>query len=662
MSRYLIVLLSMAGIALSLPAFAGTSKLRIYRGSLAAEDSKESHKSLEKGDLLLVSVAPSTEIDFEVTDAEGRRVDGVSIEHVGATKKYVFVVERSSRHSLILRNQSGDEATRYQLGMELVSQNQSPEERLERVLSHWHSSADPGGAVTVARQATPVFAGAFGRADVELGVDATNSTVFDTASLAKHVTGLAVAMLARGGRLSLDDDIRKYVPEVPDFGETITVRHLLHHTSGLRDFPGLMLLGDWHEYDVITLEQVIALVEQQKELNFSPGTEYTYSNTGYSLLAEMIRRVTGQTLAEWAKDNLFSPLGMQDTRFLSDINEVVQKRADGYSLVNPREMIRQPNNLVAMGSSSFLTTAADMGHWLANFDSMEVGGEAIRDLMTVRGRSHDGNDIGYGLGMGHGDHRGLRRLEHGGSSGGFRSHLLRFPDQQFSVCVMSNQGNFDPASFAYLVAKVYLGDTLGEESAAPTRAKKKGPTSTNGIEIDAATLDTYVGSYEIQPGEVVQVSREDDRLFLRPKGHPEAPPIVAKPLSRTRFTGPPNGSIEFVVNEDGKVTKGLIRDGERIIFEAKRLDDPKEQVKLANYAGTYFSPELKATYELDVVDDELIARQPKRNRRLSWVKGDDFGTNDGIHISFIRSGQWITGFRATTGPRVRNVRFVKAAK
>ena len=662
MSRLLIVSMSVLVIALSLPAIAGTNKPRTYRGSLAAEDSKESHKSLEKGDLLLVSVSPSTEMGFEMSDAMGRRVDGVSIEHVGATKKYVFAVERTSKHSLVLRNRSGNETSRYQLGMELLSKSQSLEERLGRVLAHWHSSADPGGAVTVTRQATPVFSGAFGSADVELGVDATKSTVFDTASLAKHVTGLAVAMLARDGRFSLDDDIRKHVPEVPDFGETIRVRHLLHHTSGLRDFPGLMLLGDWHDYDVITLEQVIALVEQQKELNFSPGTEYTYSNTGYSLLAEMIQRVTGQTLAEWAKDNLFSPLGMHDSRFLSDINEVVPKRANGYSLVNPREMIRQPNNLVAMGSSSFLTTAEDMGLWLANFDSMKVGGDAVGDLMTVRGRSNDGDELGYGLGIGHGNYRGLRRLEHGGSSGGFRSHFLRFPDQQFSVCVMSNQGNFDPASFAYLIAKLYLGETLKEESAAPVQAKEKSSPRRKDIEIDTATLDTYVGSYEIQPGEVVQVSREGESLFLRPKGHPEAPPIHAKPLSRTRFTGPPNGSIEFVANASGRVTKGLIRNGDTIIFEAKRLDDPKEEVNLANYVGTYFSPELKATYELDVVNGDLLARHPKRTRVLSWIKDDDFGTKDGVNVSFVRSGRRITGFRATTGPRVRNVRFVKATK
>ncbi len=379
MSRSFFVLLAALGIACSSPAFAGTSKPRTYRGRIAAGDTKESHKTLERGDMLLVSVSPSTRIDFAVNDADGRSVEGVSFEHVDTTKKYVVVAENSAEHSLVLRSRNGNNGARYTLGVEVVSVNQKPEERLKRVLRHLHSSADPGGAVSVAFQGIPAFAGAFGSADVEQRVDATEATVFDTASLAKHVTGIAVAMLAREGQLALDDDIRTHVPEVPDFGETITVRHLLHHTSGLRDFPGLMLLGDWHDYDVISLEQVVALVGQQRELNFSPGTEYTYSNTGYSVLAEMVRRITGQTLAQWADEHLFSPLNMRTTRFLADINEVVPKRANGYSLSGPQQMIREPNNLAAMGSSSFFTTAVDMGRWLANLDSPKVGADAIRD-------------------------------------------------------------------------------------------------------------------------------------------------------------------------------------------------------------------------------------------------------------------------------------------
>lgn len=662
MNRRLCIFLAALSLTSSMSVFAAPDKPRTYRGRMAAADEKESHKALARGDLLLVSVSPSTDVEFQVRDADGHGVEGISFEHAGATKKYVFAAETSSNHSLVLQNRQDRREIRYTLRLEIVAATEPAERKLQRVLAHSHSSADPGAAVTVAQNGKLAFSGAFGSADVEQGVDVSKATVFDTASVAKHVTGVAVAMLVREGRLSLDDDIRKYVAEVPDFGETITVRNLLHHTSGLRDFPGLMLLGEWHDYDVISLEQIVSLVSRQQDLNFPPGTEYTYSNTGYSLLAVMIQRITGQTLAEWAKAQWFLPLGMNDTRFLSEINEVIPRRANGYSLTDQRELLREPNNLAAMGSSSFLTTAEDMGRWLVNFDSLQVGGDAIRDLMTVRGRNSNGADLGYGLGLGHGEYRGLRRLEHGGSSGGFRSHLLHFPDERLSVCVMGNQANFDAAAWAYLAAKVYLGDKLPRERNERPSVPRNEGGKTKDLKIDIPTLDTYVGSYEIQPGEVIEVSREGNGLRLRPKGHPEAPPIVAKPMSRTRFTGPPNGSIEFVANEHGKVTKGLIRNGETIIFEAKRLEDPRRAVDLNLYAGTYFSPELQATYRLAVIEGALVARQMKRTRRLSWIHGDDFGTDDGLNISFGRSGGRIAEFRVTTGPRVRDVRFIKTRK
>ncbi len=634
---------------------------KVYHGHITPDRPKRSTKSLQQDDLLLVSVSPSNSAGFQVVDSNQAALDAVSFEHLGAKKKYVFLAEHPGKYELILHSLPGQEKASYELTVEHVSGSATANERLKRVLGHWHSPANPGGALTVTRNGQAEFIGTFGAACVEQGTLATESTVFDTASLAKHVTGLAIAMLAREGKLSLEDDIRKHIPEVPDFGNPITVEHLLHHTSGLRDFPGLMLLGDWHDHDVITLDQVVRLVGNQQELNFPPGTEFTYSNTGYSLLAEMVHRVTGKTLADWTKENLFIPLGMQNTRFLTGVNEVVPERANGYSLVDPTQMIRQPNSLAAMGSSSFLTTARDMSLWMANFDSMKVGGENIRDLMTQRGRTGGGENLGYGFGIGHGEYRSLRHVEHGGSSGGFRSHLLRFPQQRFSVAVLSNQGNFDPASLAYLAAKLYLNDQLDDKvtkrpSVKPTKKEEPGD-----LKIDIATLDTYVGSYEIQPGEVIEVSREGDGLVLRPKGHPEAPPIIAKPLSRTRFTGPPNGSIEFVAGKSGKITKGLIRNGETIITEAKRLDQPKKTVDLRTYEGKYFCPELSCICKLVVDDNQLVAQQPKRTRHLSQISGDNFGTDDGFNFEFVRDGTTIREFRASTGPRVRQVRFVKVS-
>ena len=628
------------------------------RGTLAAGEIWSSTHRLEAGDLFLVSVHPISRVQIDLKGPDGIRLAGVSFEHQGSIKRYVFAARLDGKHQLNVQPRSNVESARYKVRSEIVSHRETPKERLKRLLALWHSPSNPGGTVAVAHNGAAAFVGAFGSANVEVKTDAESQTVFDTASLAKHVTAVCVALLAHSGELSLEDDIRKHIPEVPWFGKTITLRHLLHHTSGLRDFPGLMVLGDWHDYDVITLPQVLELVRKQTALNFEPGSDFSYSNTGYSLLAETVSRVTDQPLSRWAEENLFRPLGMKSSLFLQDVQQIVPHRAQAYSVSASGKLRGEPNNLVAMGSSSFLTTGADVARWLVNLDTKTTAGKAIEDLLTVRGQLASGKSLDYGLGIAHGSYGGAPSLEHGGSSGGFRSHLLHLPNQRFSVAVLSNQGNFDPASLARFVARLYLGEELRDESK-PRSGHLSKDEKPDAVSVDRETLDRYAGAYEIRPGEIIEVSREDDHLALRPKGHPDVPPIVARALSRTRFTGPPNGSIEFVLDATGRVVKGIIRNGEQVVGEAKRLTGSDEAAPdLHSYEAEYVSPELGAVHELLVRDGKLVARSAKRTRRLSFVAADKFLSGDGVAIEFVRNRDGkITGFKATLHTRVRNVRF-----
>ena len=626
-------------------------------GVLAAGETWSSTPRLKTGDLLLVSIDPISKVQLILRGPDDTRLKGVSFEHAGWIKRYAFAARLDGKHRLEIRPRSNVESTRYRVRSEVVSHQKIPKERLERLLTFWHSSSNPGGTVAVTHNGETAFVGSFGSANLEARTDVRPDTVLDTASLAKHVTAVCIATLANSEKLSLDDDVRKYLPEVPQFGKTITLRHLLYHTSGLRDFLGLMVLGNWHDYDIVTLPQVLELVRKQTALNFEPGSEFSYSNTGYSLLAEVISRVTGQPLSEWAEENLFQPLGMKNSLFLENFQQIVPRRSQAYTLLASGHLRGEPNNLVAMGSSSFLTTGEDVARWLVNLDTKTTAGKAIEELLTVHGRLASGKSLDYGLGIAHGHHGGSPSLEHSGSFGGFRSHLMHLPKQRFSVAVLSNQGNFDPASLTRFVARLFVGEEL-QDKPRSTRETTPLEAAPDAVAIDRETLDTYVGAYEIQPGEIIEVTRKDDHLELRPKGHP-VPPIIAKALSRTRFTGPPNGSIEFVADAAGNVVKGVIRNGDQVVGEAKRLKgSDKAAPDLQTYEAQYLSHELGAVHELLVQNGKLIAKSAKRTRQLSFVADDKFLSDDGIDIEFVRNSDGkIVGFEATLHPRVRNVLF-----
>ena len=257
------------------------------------------------------------------------------------------------------------------------------------------------------------------------------------------------------------DDIRKHLPFVPDFGKIITIRHLIHHTSGLRDWVELLAIAGWRMDDVITFKHILKMVRHQKELNFEPGAEHLYSNTGYNLLAEIVEKVTGQSFREWTDANIFKPLGMTNTHFHDDHEMIVKNRAYSYMPNEDGGFKNVVNNLTAPGSSSLYTTVEDLGLWMLNFDDgRRVGGEAVIKQMHQQGVLNNGGGISYAFGLFIGEYKGLRKVEHGGAWAGLRTHLLRFPQQQFAVVILSNLGTVDPQHLAEQVADIYLADQI----------------------------------------------------------------------------------------------------------------------------------------------------------------------------------------------------------
>lgn len=334
---------------------------------------------------------------------------------------------------------------------------QTPEQRVDSIFAQFDATS-PGCAVIAISGGRTVFSRGYGQANLEHGVPITPRSIFHVASISKQFTAMSIVLLAQDGRLSLDDDVRRHVPEVPDFGTRITIRHLLNHTSGLRDQWELLSLGGWRSDDPKSEDDILWLVSRQRELNFPPGQEYLYSNTGFTLLGTIVARVSGKSLRAFTEERIFRPLGMTSTHFHDDHTMVVPGRTAAYAQRDGRWAISIPVFDNA-GATSLFTTVEDLAKWNGNFDAPVVGGREGVALLHTRGVLNDGDTIPYALALQHGTHRGLRTVGHSGSDAGYRADFVRFPDQGFAFATLCNQP-VNAGGLNRAVAEVFLGDRM----------------------------------------------------------------------------------------------------------------------------------------------------------------------------------------------------------
>lgn len=337
-----------------------------------------------------------------------------------------------------------------------------PGKRINQLMKGLIREDGPGASIAVARDGKIIYSKGFGHANLEYDIHNTPQTIFHVASVSKQFTAFSIAMLVDQGKISLDDDIRIYLPEIYDFGTPITIRHLIHHTSGLRDQWNLLAMAGWRLDDVITKEQILRVISRQQALNFQPGEEFVYCNTGYTLLAEIVSRVSGKSFPQWTKENIFTPLAMGSTLFYDDHEKVVTKRAYSY-YVSDSIFKKSVLSYANAGATSLFTTVEDLSKWAINFETMEVGNRKIMDMMEQRFVLNNGDTISYAFAQDIGKYKELKSLAHSGGDAGYRSFLLRFPDQRFSVSVLSNLASFNTGSISYAIADAYLVDLLEDE-------------------------------------------------------------------------------------------------------------------------------------------------------------------------------------------------------
>ena len=405
------------------------------------------------------------------------------------------------------------------------------EAKVDQLFSEWNRSDSPGAALAIVKDGEIVYKQGYGTANLEYDIPITTRSIFDIASVSKQFAAFAIVTLSHEGKLSLDDDIRTYLPDVPDFGNTITIRYLLHHTSGLRDWvQSLVIAGDMMD-DVISFKHILKMARHQKVLNFEPGSAFLYSNTGYNLLAEIVERVTGDSFREWTDTHIFKPLGMTNSHFHDDYEMILKNRAYSYQTDENGGYKHAVNNTTALGSSSLYSTVEDLAKWILNFEDTRIGEQIVIEQMHQRGVLNNGEQIDYAFGLNIGEYRGLKTVGHSGSWRGFRSHLMRFPDQRFGVVILCNLDTFNPLSLAEKVADLYLADVLApveasesEKATEPDESIKSEPLSPERLtefEGDYYTeeLDTTYAIVMHEDGLVAQHRRHDDIVLTYANGH-----------------------------------------------------------------------------------------------------------------------------------------------
>jgi CubicO group peptidase (beta-lactamase class C family) len=528
--------------------------------------------------------------------------------------------------------------------------------RVDSLFASYDSAPSPGLAVAVVRDGKVVLRRGYGLADLEHGVKITPTTVFDVASVSKQFAGMAVAMLATEGKIKLGDDIRKYIPEMQPRATPITIDHLARHTSGLRDWPGTLAVAGWRFDDVISFDQILRMAYAQRSLNFVPGAEYLYSNTGYNLLAEMVRRVSGRPFRAFTEERIFRPLGMVQTRFVDDHTEVIPNRAFGYARADSGRWSHVPNALTALGSSSMFSSVDDLARWLINFDEMKVGGKEVLTLMRTPRPLNSGAPNPYAFGLVGGDRRGVRMYNHSGSWAAFSTFVVHFPEQKLGVVVLANSSTINAQTAAMRTADIFLDQSSPAVSAAGTMSS----TATVGpVSVPAATLREYEGLYRLGPGWYTRI-RSNGTTLTTQATREDAVPMTAR-SDREFWVEGYQGSMTFVRDTAGKVTHLEYRGR-----PAPRVEEsaPAATGSLAAYAGRYESEEL-GTYYTVVVRDSVLELHHFRHGvvPLERLRGEEFGSATwflrGVEFERDRSGR-VVGLVINGDARSRDIRFAKA--
>lgn len=522
----------------------------------------------------------------------------------------------------------------YQIGSAQLADSLS--KKVDSIFAEYDKTNSPGCALAILKDGKIIYERAYGMSNLEYNIAINPTSIFHIASISKQFTAAAIIRLSLEGKLSLNDDIRKYIPEVPDFGHPITFNNLIHHTSGIRDQWDLQGLAGWREGDLITEKDILDMLAHQKALNFLPGDEYLYCNSGFTLAGIAVKKITGVSLRDYADSVFFKPLGMMSTHFHSDHSEITPNRTSAYYKdENGKWKISIPvfDNY---GATSLFTTVEDLAKWDENFYTKKIGGDEFIKAMLFTGELNDKTSQNYASGLVIGSYKGYITEGHGGADAGYRSNLIRFPDEHFSVIVFANLANINTSSLSNKVADVFLKD-------------KSIPNPV--IKIDSNILKGWAGDYfDMNTQSTMKFDFKNEKLLV---GSTE---LV--PLNNSIFN---NRSTTYTFIGDAATTKLEVKSKGSKNQAYKKINKVNlSTFELQEYQGEFYSSELEVKYNITAKDSVLKIKIPRYDEiEVSPFTKDIF--TDGFVLRFIRNKKNIVeGFYLTTG-RVRNLYFSKSS-
>lgn len=516
--------------------------------------------------------------------------------------------------------------------------------KADEFLAQWDKKDMPGCSVGAVKDGKVVYKRAFGSANLDHDVPNTTTTLFNLASVSKPFTAMSIALLAEQGKLSLDDDLRKYVPEMPKYDETITLRHLIHHTSGIREYQALVLFGGLGRDNAYSDKDILEMLARQKNVSFNPGSRYQYSNSNYHLLGIVVGRVSGKSLREFADENIFKPLGMKNTMFADDRFEVIKNRASGY-MVGPGNSIRARSSLFDLvGGGGVLTTVEDLFLWTQNYLEPTVGTRDTIKLLTTPPTLPGGAKTNYAFGLWRVVYKGLPMLEHSGNMSGFRAKIFSFPEQKFTAIALCNNSAILPGTIADKLTDIYLEGHV--KTVPPAAAKPTAATLPPAVPLPEKEAARFVGYYASrQSGAFFKLDLEGGKLMNTGLRQAKLPLI---PIADNRFFTVDGGNkFEFVpiLAASGTIS------GMKVIWNGENHDlftpvkPPHE--RNSDYVGTYYSEEFDSNFKVAAKGSSLEVKVGEdRAPTLNPAYADVFaGPGGQLTLTFTRDDRGnISGF------------------
>jgi CubicO group peptidase (beta-lactamase class C family) len=513
--------------------------------------------------------------------------------------------------------------------------------KVDRLFAERISKSAPGAAVVVTKKGKPIFERCYGLADMEHKIAITSKTMFNLASVAKQFTAFAILLLEKDGKIGLDDDVHKHLPDLPRYSKPVTIRNLLNHTSGIWEYYSTMVYYCGYNFDDhFTLDEDMELLKRQKHLLFEPGSQWSYSNANYLLLAQVVEKVTGSTFQEWTKRHIFEPLGMKDSFFMKNSSQIIMGMAEPYRKAKD-ELIKDMGNWTnAVGMGYLFTNIEDMILWMDNFRTMKVGGKEVVGKMFQKTKLNDGSESFYGFGLGVLTRSGKQIISHTGQTAGYKTAMIYCPELELGITILANERSIDSEGLANTIFDLYTGKDVTAQADAGKKPEF--------LPLDPDAAAKHAGGYIVEgPNAKLAVNVGDGYLHCAFFGMGED---YFYPLSQTSYANRSRVNlVEFEEGKGGSPGKAILSiRGKKMTADRIALDAKELESRLPAYVGDYYSSTFGVVYSVHSEKGRIVMNQCRYgDMRMQQIGVDEFFFELGF-VKFNRNQQGdVTGFTLT---------------